>query len=262
MGDADQMLDPLRRDPAGAALLFDIDGTLAPITAVPDAASVPAATREVLAELARRYRLVACVSGRRALWARTMVGLDELTYAGNHGLELLEPGAAEPADHPALAGRAGAAAALIERLDRVRLEGLGLRFEDKGPIQAVHWRMAPDQAAAQAGARELARRAESEGLVAHCGRRVLEIRPLAEVHKGVATRRLIETAGVRAALFGGDDRTDLDAFAALRELGESGALATAVCVGVASAEGPPEIQREADLVVDGTEGFLGLLRGL
>jgi trehalose 6-phosphate phosphatase len=98
--------------------------------------------------------------------------------------------------------------------------------------------------------------------VPHFGRQVLELRPVAEVHKGVATRRLVEEAGARLALFAGDDETDRDAFAALRDLARAGPLARAVCVAVASEEGPPEIQREADLVVSGTDGFLDLLRRL
>ena len=91
---------------------------------------------------------------------------------------------------------------------------------------------------------------------------VLELRPLATVDKGIAVRRLVGESGVDAALFGGDDRTDLDAFAALRALAGEGTLATAVCVGVASEEGPEEIRSQADLVVDGPAGFLDLLRAL
>ena len=73
------ILEPLRAEPRRAALLFDVDGTLAPIVDDPASASVPAPTAEVLAELAGRYRLVACVTGRPALAARAMVGLAELT---------------------------------------------------------------------------------------------------------------------------------------------------------------------------------------
>ena len=78
----------------------------------------------------------------------------------------------------------------------------------------------------------------------------------------MAARRLVQGADVSRALFGGDDNTDRDAFAALRELERGGALEQAVCVAVASAEGPAELQREADLVVAGTDEFLDLLRRL
>ncbi len=262
MADSDQILEPLRADPGAGAILCDIDGTLAPIVDDPEAATVPAAAREVLAELAGRYRLVACISGRRASAARRMVGIDTLTYAGNHGLELLGPGDSRPRLDPELGHRGSAAAGFVSRLDWDRLGRVGLRLEDKGPIQAIHWRGAADAETAAQRAREVALLAEEEGLVPHLGRMVLEVRPLATVHKGIAARRLVEEAGVTGAMFGGDDRTDLDAFAALRELKTDGALEHAVCVGVASQEGPPEIERRADVVVAGPDEFLDLLRGL
>ena len=75
-------------EPGRAALLFDVDGTLAPIVEDPPAASVPEATRRELRRLALRYALVACVSGRPAALAREIVGVPELEYVGEHGLEL------------------------------------------------------------------------------------------------------------------------------------------------------------------------------
>ncbi len=259
---ADPILEPLRADPGAAALLCDIDGTLAPIVDDPEAAIVPPEAKAVLAELAGRYRLVACVSGRRASAARRMVGLDQLTYAGNHGLELLGPGDDRPRVDPQLGHRATAAAGFVSRLDWERLRRVGLRLEDKGPIQAIHWRGAADERTAAQRARELGLLAEEEGLVPHLGRMVLEVRPIATVHKGIAVQRLVREAAASAALFGGDDRTDLDAFGALRALADAGELDHRVCVGVASAEGPVEIERRADLVVAGPEEFLALLRSL
>ena len=73
---------------------------------------------------------------------------------------------------------------------------------------------------------------------------------------------LLATDGVTAAVYAGDDRTDLDAFRRLRELSESGELEAAVCVGIVSAEGPREIAEEADLTVDGPAGWLALLEAL
>jgi trehalose-6-phosphatase len=91
---------------------------------------------------------------------------------------------------------------------------------------------------------------------------VLELRPRVPIDKGSATRELVADSGADRALFGGDDRTDLDAFAALRELRRDGTLDLAVCVGVSSSEAPDEIARDADLVVSGTDGFLELMRAL
>jgi trehalose 6-phosphate phosphatase len=70
---------------------------------------------------------------------------------------------------------------------------------------------------------------------------------------------LIDSSSVRTALFGGDDTTDLDAFAALEQLVEDGTLEAGVRVGVRSDEGPPAIVERADVVVDGVEGFAAVL---
>src|SRR5205085_11742880 len=90
LGDHGRMeaLAALAADPAGAALFFDVDGTLAPIVAQPEDARVPDATRSELRRLAARYSLVACVTGRTGDVARAIVGVPELTYVGEHGLEL------------------------------------------------------------------------------------------------------------------------------------------------------------------------------
>ncbi|MDQ3571675.1 MAG: trehalose-phosphatase [Actinomycetota bacterium] len=257
------LLEPLLADPSRSAILTDVDGTLAPIAMRPEAAEVPDAAKAVLRALADRFGLVACVTGRRALEARSMVGVGELLYVGNQGYELLVPGDAEPVSTPAAGPRRGLAADFVGRIDRDSFAVLGLRHEDKGPIQAIHWRGAADQEAAQQEVTRIARQAERSGLLALWGRKILELRPVAGIDKGTAVHGLVlDRAPLAAALFIGDDRTDLDAFRALRALAGTHRLGRALLVGVSSAEGPPEIVSEADLVVDGTDGVLELLREL
>jgi trehalose-phosphatase len=258
---ADALAD-LRADPAASALLLDVDGTLAPIVTDHDAAAVPAETVAVLAELAERYGLVACISGRHALDARRIVGLDQIIYAGNHGFELLMPGDDVTSLDPLVGDAAGLAGAFTSQLDREALAGVGIRLEDKGPIHAIHWRGAPDVVEAETLAAEVAADAEAAGLDVRRGRLVLELRPKVALDKGVAVSHLIQGAGASAALYAGDDRTDLDAFRALRELRARESLKAAVCVGVASEEGPEEIQREADVVVGSPAELADLLRDL
>jgi trehalose 6-phosphate phosphatase len=91
---------------------------------------------------------------------------------------------------------------------------------------------------------------------------VLELRPIGGGGKDAAVAALLATDGVKAAVYAGDDRTDLDAFRRLRELRHSGELETSVCVGVISPEAPPELTEEADLFVDGPEGWLAVLETL
>jgi trehalose-phosphatase len=255
------LLGPLRTEPERSALLTDIDGTLAPIVERAEDAAVPAAAREALLALNERFALVGCVSGRRALEARKLVGLDQLAYAGNHGLELLLPGAAAPEPDPSLDGREDEAAEFLAD-EGAALDGAGLRREDKGPIQALHWRGAADETAAEARARELAVAAGQAGLEPRWGRKVLELRPAGGGGKDAAVASLLAGDGIAHAVYAGDDRTDLDAFRRLRELREGGDLETAVCVGVLSPEAPSELAEESDLTVGGPDGWLALLQWL
>jgi trehalose 6-phosphate phosphatase len=259
----DALLAPLRDDPASSAVLCDVDGTLAPIVERASDARVPADTADLLGSLADRYALVACVSGRPASEVRDLVGRDDLAYIGNHGYERLLPGDAEPSADPELRGHEDAAARFLES-DAVRsqLGAAELRLEDKGPIRALHWRGASDERAAELRARELAARAQEAGLFAHWGRKVLELRPPVEIDKGSAIADLLRAESIAAALYGGDDRTDVDAFRRVREMAASGELRAAACIGIASSEGPPEVTAEADAVVDGPRGFAEVLRML
>jgi trehalose 6-phosphate phosphatase len=255
-------LDPLLADPPHAAILTDVDGTLAPIVARPEQAAVPAEATALLARLSERFGLVACISGRRALEARRLVGLDQLAYAGNHGLELLLPGETKPQLDPGLAGEERTAADFLEGLDSDALLTAGLRREDKGPIQSLHWRGAEDERGAEAQAHEIAAQAGRTKLEPRWGRKVLELRPLGGGGKDAAVAALIADEEIAAAVYAGDDRTDLDAFRRLRELREEGHLQVAICVGVVSPEAPPELAEECDLAVDGPAGWLRLLAEL
>jgi len=92
-------------------------------------------------------------------------------------------------------------------------------------------------------------------------------RLIRQVEKGGSKRDLaivltLRHSGVRVALFGGDDATDLDAFDALDALVADGTLGAAVRVGVRSDEGPPAVVQRADLVVDGVPEFRQVLEAL
>jgi trehalose 6-phosphate phosphatase len=254
-----QALQPLLADPEHSAVLCDVDGVLAPIVRRADEARVSQGTSVLLSRLARRYGLVACISGRSASDARRLVGVGGIAYAGSHGAELLEPGAAQPRWNQAFKSHEGHVKRFVSERDTPELRRLRARIEDKGPIVAFHWRDVPDEQAAQSHIEHIAREAEADGLAVHWAMKVLEVRPPVHVDKGQAVRELVGLAGVRTALFAGDDTTDLDGFTALDELVAEGALDTAVRVGVRSEEGPPAIVERADVVVDGVTGFRRML---
>lgn len=228
----------LRDAPERAALLLDVDGTLAPIVPRPEDARVPPETRNELERLAARYALVACVSGRTSADARRIVGVERLVYVGMHGLEL-EP----EAERWRTALREFAA-------------GVPWPVEDKGLTVSFHYRGTADEEAARAELEKVAARARAAGLRARFGRKVLELLPPIDANKGTAIRRLLEERGLRRALYAGDDTTDLDAFRALH------GLEVAIRVAVVSAEGPPELRAAADVVVESPAEVLDVLRRL
>jgi trehalose 6-phosphate phosphatase len=257
-----EALAPLRSDPARAAILLDIDGTLAPIVRHADDAAVPEPTRALLIALAKRYAVVGCISGRRSTTARQMVGIGSIAYAGNHGSELLRPGSSDVEIDPELAAHEPAVRKFAADVYTPELQKLRVRSEDKQAIAGFHWRGAPDEDAAERAVRTIADQAQEAGLGIHWGRKVLEVWPPVEIHKGRGVQRLLEGRDIAAGLYVGDDMTDLDAFGGLRDLVQEGRLGTAVCVGVRSEETPDGLEAGSDLLVDGPAGVVELLRAL
>ena len=245
---------PVRANPARAAILFDIDGTLAPIVQHAADARVPEGTRQLLVTIARRYRVVACVSGRKASEARAMVAIGTISYLGSHGAELLKAGWTQPVLDPNVEEWARRIGDFARQVDSAELRHLRVRLEDKGPIVAFHWRGAPDEDAAHEAVEEIAQRALQTGLKTHWGRKVLEVRPPVRIDKGAGITSFLDGADIDVAVYVGDDATDLDAFRALVQLAEDGRIERAIRVGVSSEEGPSEITEQADVVVEGTPG--------
>jgi trehalose 6-phosphate phosphatase len=233
------LLARLAEDPSRAALFLDIDGVLAPIVPRPEDARVPEETQAELRRLATRYALVACISGRAGADAERVVGVPDVVYVGNHGLE-----------------RSSEAPAWATRL-RAFLQGVDWPvLEDKGLTAALHYRGIADEPSALVRLEQIAAAARSEGFRTRFGRKVLEILPPIAANKGTAVRALLAERGLDRALYVGDDTTDLDGFRALD------GLELAVRVAVASAEGPQELRVEADIVLASTAEALAMLAQL
>src|SRR4051794_10546553 len=140
-----EALRPLIERPKAAAIFCDIDGTLAPIVERAEDAAVPDETARLLARIARRYALLACISGRSSAEARRIVGVGGIAYAGSHGAELLLPGQAQAQLVPAFETWAERVREFALGFDSPEFRTLRVRIEDKGPIMAFHWRGARDE---------------------------------------------------------------------------------------------------------------------
>ena len=239
-------------------MLTDIDGTLAPIVPTPDMSEVPAELKDLLRRLSGQFLLVAGISGRKSEEALDLIGLEDVVYFGNHGFEILRDGEVEviPEALPYLEK-----VQELESLAREELASQGAFVEEKGITASIHYRNAPPEVGEKCV--EFARReGERLGLRITVGRGVVEARPPIRADKGTAVRTLVEEYSPKKAMFVGDDTTDLDAFRELEKLREEGELQEILRIGVASDEGPPEIETEADIVVDGVDGVTGVLREL
>lgn len=228
---------------SGVAVLTDIDGTISPIVPVPSEAAVLPECRRALQRLREAGELVVCLSGRAAPDAARLVGVPRAVYIGNHGLEELVE------SHVVLAP---AAAHLAPALDQAAAEiGRwvdlpGVLLEPKGVSLSLHYRMAADPETARKRLRAVVDTAVA-GLPLRVreGRMVIEVLPDIAVNKGTALRDLLQGTAPAAAIYFGDDLTDLDAMMALRQWGHV-AGRPAVTVGVLSAESPDELARLAD----------------
>ena len=257
----EDLLVPLRERLSDAAVLCDVDGTLAPIVARPEDARLLEGVRETLVALREGARLVGFVSGRGLADVERLVALEGCAYAGNHGMELHRVG--EPPELAAgVAEHLDAVAAFVAVWPPERLAPGDLRMEAKGATLSVHARGARNPEASRLLLAQVASEALDRGLVPTPGREVLEVRPPVAVDKGTAVRALLRGTGARVALYIGDDRTDADAWRALRAMRTEGALDIALGVAVAAGEVPPGIREAADVEVPGPPGALRVLRFL
>ena len=201
------------------AVFLDYDGTLTPIVARPEDAMLSDAMRRTLDHLART-RPTAVISGRDVTDVRERVALDNVIYAGSHGLDmLLSDGERHSADDAEafLPELERAASLLRDRLAPIE----GAIVERKRFAIAAHYRLvAPDAVATIEAAVDEALR-QSTRLRKRGGKRVFELLPDIDWNKGAAVRWLLgnQPGETPMPIYIGDDLTDEDAFHALRAVG-------------------------------------------
>ena len=238
-------------------LISDVDGTISEIAASPDEAIVSTQFRGHLRELTKQLDLVAALSGRSAGDARSMVGVDELVYVGNHGLEWWAGGEARylPSVLPFLPIVAGALGEL-----QSQLKIPGVIIEDKVATVAIHYRRAEDaRVARDAIIAALTNSPSANKLRVAKGKMVVELGPPLPLDKGRALVELVRRYRLRSVIYLGDDLTDVDAFLQLRKLRTAGKI-DGLAVAVIGVETPPRVVEDADAVLHGVPEVESFLR--
>lgn len=215
----DEILDRAAGRPI--MLFLDFDGTLAPIVPRPEQAALAPGMADALLRARERVTL-AVISGRGLEDVRRRVGIDGIAYAGSHGFEIRDPDGRlieyEQADRflPALDR---AEAELASRLSAVD----GVIVERKRFAIAIHYRLAAEHAIPEIESAIDAALSRHAELAKAGGKKIFEIRPRVDWHKGKAVLWLLHAlhgdAGAALPVYIGDDVTDEDAFAALRSSG-------------------------------------------
>lgn len=213
---------PRLRDAPQVLLLFDYDGTLTPIVSHPDLAILHPKSRELLQNLCRKDKyLLGVISGRSLADVRDKVGIPDMIYAGNHGLEIQGPGL--EFIHP----EAVRSLPLLDQIYielQVRLAGYaGVMVEHKGLTLSVHNRSAPDTLVGnieETFTDCISGYLASDQVKTTRGKRVLEVRPNVEWHKGMAIKKVQDTfTEASLTVFFGDDLTDEDGFQVVQKSG-------------------------------------------
>jgi trehalose-phosphatase len=199
-------------------LLLDLDGTLAPIVPRPEYAALSGDMKRVLCDLVELPETsLAIVSGRAAADARRIVDVPGVWVIGNHGFELATPDA-EPVPRSGVAEFEAQMQRATVAAEKVARDCPGVVVENKKWTLSVHYRLAHPRIVPEIIAAVRAIGLDLDLRVTN-GKEVVELRPPLAVDKGIASVELARSLGAMrggSVLYAGDDRTDEDAFRALR----------------------------------------------
>ncbi|XP_061350095.1 probable trehalose-phosphate phosphatase I [Gastrolobium bilobum] len=211
---------------------LDYDGTLSPIVADPDKAFMSKKMRGTLRDVARHFP-TAIVSGRCIDKVYNFVKLEELYYAGSHGMDIKGPtnsrGTKKGNDQAVLFQPASQFLPMINEVYKILVEKTksvpGAKVENNKFCLSVHFRCVDEKSWAPLAEKVRLVLKDYPKLRLTQGRKVLEIRPTIKWDKGKALEFLLESLGYANSanvfpIYIGDDRTDEDAFKVLRSRGQ------------------------------------------
>ncbi|KAK6135347.1 hypothetical protein DH2020_030907 [Rehmannia glutinosa] len=204
-------------------VFLDYDGTLSPIVNDPDRAFMSDPMRSAVREVAMHFP-TAIISGRSRDKVYEFVKLDEVYYAGSHGMDIMVP----PLHVKSYDGKYQTNTLeqkMLKELKR-RTNGIpGALVEDNRFCISVHYRHVLDKD--YGTLEEIINNVLAEYALFRVtrGKKVLEIRPMVEWNKGDALIYLLQTLGFSDSanvlpFYIGDDKTDEDAFKVLRSMGQ------------------------------------------
>ena len=208
-------------------IFLDYDGTLSPIAQTPEEANLPEENKKILEELAAGPLCqITIISGRALADIKAKVGIENITYVGNHGFEIEGHG---------IHFGVPFGAEIHTTLDEIRaklsqeLAGIkGVILEHKGWTLSIHYRQVPEEdmdrfnkISAQVCRPYFLKRQ----IVIQSGKKVFELRPPVQWNKGSVIWWLLSrqefSLGKKDILpiYIGDDQTDEDAFRSLKQKG-------------------------------------------
>ena len=247
-------LASLAESPSSTGLFFDFDGTLSEVAERAEDARPVEGAVDLLDALARKFAVVAVVSGRDA--GQLLEWLEsDIEIWGAHGAQRALHGKVEIADElqpftEEMSHVLDRARAEVERMDIA-----GIRVEDKTVIVGIHYRPAMDRVAAKEAVEALAQDLCAEfGVTWSPSKMAVELKPPIELSKKKVVLQRAREAELRCASYTGDDVVDLAAFDALDRLGDEGV--NVLRVAVDSPEAPIELTERADLVLEGPRGVV------
>ena len=198
-------------------LLIDYDGTLTPIVKRPELAHLSPGVKECLRELAGNPRLtVAIISGRALEDLQERVGVKDITYVGNHGLEIEGPGVSFV--NPAARQAVPLLYSLWQDIDKAITDIDGARIDNKGLTLSVHYRLVDEPQLDEVTHifNETVKTALAAGQIKITpSKKAYDIRPAVDWDKGKAIELISQkvTGYVKPLMLSlGDDITDYDGF--------------------------------------------------
>lgn len=191
----------------GSVLIFDFDGTLAPIVRRPENAEMPISTERLLRDLSEAF-FIAIVTGRSLRDIQRRVPSVVTYVIGNHGWEGMFTSAAE---------RRRAKAKCLRWKKQLRLalrstpELKGAWVEDKEFSLSIHYRECKNpEKAARAIRVHLIRLNPKAAVIG--GKNLFNLLPSLRITKALAVRNILKAAGAKTGIYCGDDDTDEHVF--------------------------------------------------